>query len=379
MFANKRPLEVSGMALYADLKARIRESDTEEAIEILQDMWEQEVDMRRLTACLVEPASASLQLRFDTPHAMICLDSLFQLLDMIPSRDRLFFVEWYIRYLCGLPKLFLDFKETERIGTLGAKHVKKGYVRSLLEHKVNNAFFYALRFIEEEGLEAFLKQCLGIATHEVDFLGHVFIYTHTLSRLCRLIDPKQAKTLIFQVTEFLSRRARIEADRLEKEGRELDSLVPMALERINILGHNAIFAHKINQVVDHLEGRFIEHLSAQLVRNVDNSPDRLSRDDIDEMLGGVREKTKDPLGALKQSLTRGKERQSIYYCRLYLEEFGLTAELFSMLAKSLAGKDPVQPHYVVFPQAAFDLAQTVDQPYVEVALARVIRMVNGHD
>jgi len=367
------------MTLYADLQTKIQESDAEEAIEILHDMWEQEVDMGRLTSCLVEPASASLQLRFDTPHAMICLDSLLQLLDIIPSRDRLFFVEWYVRYLSGLPKLSLDFKKTERIGTLGAKHAKKGYIRSLLEHKVNNAFFYALRLVEEEGLEVFLEQCLEIAAHEVDFLGHVFIYTHTVSRLCRLIGPKQLKCLIFQVTEFLSRRARVEADRLQKEGRELDSLVPMALERINILGHNTIFAHKVNQVVDHLEGRFIEHLSAQLVRNMDNSPDLLSRDDIDELVGGLKEETKDPLGALRQSLTRGKDRQSIYYCRRYLEEFGLTAELLSMLAKSLTAKDPIQPHYVIFPQAAFDLAQNVDQSYAEVALARVIRMVNGHD
>ena len=365
------------MTLYADLQTRIQESDAQEAIEILQEIWEQEVDRDKLTACFVEPASASLQLRFDTPHAMICLDSLFQLLDMIPSKDRLFFVQWYVHYLSGLPKLFLDFKETERFGTLGVKHAKRGYVRSLLEHKVNNAFFYALRFIEEEGLEAFLKQCLEIASHEVDFLGHVFIYAHTVSRLCRLIEARQVKTLIFQMTEFLSRRARIEGESLQKEGRELDSLVPMALERINILGHNTILAHKISQVVDLMEGRHIEHLSAQLVRNVENSSDRFSRDDLNDMLGGVADNTRDQFGALRRSLTRGKERESIYHCRLYLEEFGLSAELLSLLAKSLAAKDPTQPHAIIFPQAVFDLAQTVDQPYVEVALARVILMITG--
>ena len=365
------------MTLYADLQARIQESDAQEAIEILEDIWEQKVDMDKLTACLVEPASASLQLRFDTPHAMICLDSLLQLLNVIPSKDRLFLVQWYVRYLSGLPKLFLDFKQIERFGTLGVKQAKRGYVRSLLEHKVNNAFFYALRFIEEEGLEAFLKQCLDIASHEVDFLGHVFIYTHAVSRLCRLIEGKQAKTLIFQMTEFLSRRARIEGENLQKEGRELDSLVPMALEHINILGHNTILAHKISQIIDLMEDRYIENLLAQLVRNIENSSDRFSRDDLDDMLEGFSDDTKDPLGALRRSLTRGKERQSIYHCRLYLEEFGLTAELLSMVAKFLTAKNPAQPHAIIFPQAIFDLAQTVDQPYVEVAMARVILMVTG--
>lgn len=372
-------MEVNFMSLYVDLQRKIQESYAEEAIEILQSTWEQGIEMDRLTACFVEPASANLQLRFDTPHAMICLDSLFQLLDLIPSKDRLYFLQWFVRYLSGLPKLFLDFKETEKIGTLGAKHTKKGYVRSLLEHKVNNAFYYALRFVEEEGMESYLHQCLEIAAHEVDFLGHVFIYTHTLGRLCRLVEPKQAKTLIFQLTEFLARRARVDADSLQKEGREVDSLIPMALERINILGHNAIFANKINQVVDHLEDRYIEHLSSQLVRNVENSPDRFSRDDIEEMLGGVRDETKDPLGALRKSLARGNDKQSIYYCRLYLENFGLTGELFSTLAKFLAVKDPAQPHYIIFPQAVFDLAQIVDQPNVELALARVIRMISRLD
>lgn len=367
------------MSLYVDLQGKIQESDAEEAIEILQSIWEQGIDMANLTACFVKPASASLQLRFDTAHAMICLDSLLQLLRLIPTNDHPYFLQAFVRYLSGLPRLSLDFKETEKIGTLGLKHPKRGYVRSLLEHKVNNAFYYALRIVEEEGLESFLHQCLEIAVHEVDFLGHVFIYTHTLGRLCRMVEPKQAKPLIFQLTEFLARRARVEPDSLQKEGREVDSLIPMALERINILGHNAIFAHKINQAVDYLEGRYIAHLCFQLVRNVETSPDRFSRDDMEEMLGGTKDEAKDPLGALRKSLARGNDGQSISYCCRYLEDFGLTGELFSTLAKSLAAKDPAQSHYIIFPQAVFDLAQLVDQPQVELALARVIRMICGHD
>jgi len=375
----EKPVGANFMTLYVDFQKRIQESDAEEAIEILQDIWGQGIDMDRLTACFVEPAATSLQLRFDNPHALICLDSLLQLLDLIPAKDRLYFVQWFVRHLSGLPRLSLDLKQTERIGRFGAKSAKKGYIRSLLEHKVNNAFYYALRFVDEEGLEGYIHQCLEIASHEVDFLGHVFIYTHTLGRLCRLVEPKQAKTLIFQLTEFLARRARVQADSLQKEGREVDSLIPMAFERVNILGHNTILAHKINQVVDHLGGRYIEHLSSQLVRNLENSPDRFSREDMEEMVAGFSDKTKDPLGALRKSLTKGNDRQSIYYCRLYLEDFGLTAELFSTLAKSLAARDPAQPHYIIFPQAVFDLAQIVDQSYVEIAMARVIRMISGQE
>ncbi len=367
------------MSLYPDLQRRIQEAEAEEAIEILHSLWEQGIDTNSLTACLVEPAAASLQLRFDTPHAMICLDSLLQLLDLIPPPDRLYFLEWFVRYLSGLPKLFLDFKETEKIGTLGVKDARKGYARSLLEHKVNNAYYYAIRFVEERGLESFIHHCLEIAAHEVDFLGHVFIYSHTLGRLCRNVDPKVAKTLIFQLTEFLARRAQVGTEVSRKEGREVDSLIPIAFERINILGHNTIFAHKINQAVDHLEGRYVEHLCSQLIRNIENSPDRFSRDDMDEMVAGIRDDTRDPLGALRKSLTRGNSRQSIYYCRRYLEDFGLTGEFSSTLVRFLAAKDPVQPHYIIFPQAVFDLAQSVDQPNIELALSRVIRMICGQD
>ncbi len=363
------------MSLYLDLERRIQESDAEEAVEILQGIWDQGIDLERLTASFLEPAATSLQLRFDTPHALICLDSLIQLLNAIPSNDHFHFLQWFVRYLSGLPRLFLDFEKTEKIGTLGIKHAGKGYARSLLEHKVNNAFYYALRSVEEEGLECYLHQCLEISAHEVDFLGHVFIFTHTLGRLCRLVEPKLVRSLMFQLTEFLARRARMEPNSLQKEGREVDILILMALERINILGHNAILAHKINQVVDHLEGRYIQHLCSQLVRNIENSPDRFSREDLEEMLGGLKDHTKDPLDALRKSLTRGNGRRSIYYCRLYLENFGLTGELFSMLARFLTAKDPAQPHYIIFPQAVFDLAQIVDQPIAELALARVIRMI----
>ncbi len=365
------------MSRYPDLQRKIQEAEVEEAVEVLQSIWEEGIDPDRLTACFVEPAAASLQLRFDTPHAMICLDSLLQLLDLIPSADHLYFLESFVRYLSSLPKLFIDFKETEKIGALGAKDPRKGFVRSLLEHRVNNAFYYAIRSVEEKGLESFIHHCLEIAAHEVDFLGHVFIYTHTLGRLCRRVDSKQAKTLIFQLTEFLARRAQVETEVLQKEGRDVDSLIPDALERINILGHNTILAHKINQVVDFLESPYIEHLSSQLIRNVENSPDRFSRDDLEEMLGGMQDETKDPLGALRQSLTRGNSRQSLYYCRRYLEDFGLTGELCSTLAKCLVAKDPVQPHFIIFPQAVFDLAQSLDQPNIELAMARVIRMATG--
>lgn len=371
--------EVNLVSLYLDLQRKIEESDAREATEILQSLYEQGIDRDSLRACFVEPAAESLQLKFDTPHAMICLDSLFQLLDVIPSANHPYFLEWFVRYLSGLPKLFFDFRETEKIGTLGTKDPRKGYARSLLEHKVNDAFYYAIRCVEERGLESFIQRCLEIAAHEVDFLGHVFIYTHTLGRLCRCVDPKQAKNLIFQLTEFLARRARVEANSLQKEGREVDSLIPMALERINILGHNTIFAHKINQVVDLLEGRHIEHLSFQLIRNVENSPDRFSRDEMEEILGGVRDDTKDPLGALRESLNRGNSRKSIYYCRVYLENFGLTGDLCTILAKTLTARDPAQPHYIIFPQAVFDLAQSMDQPNIELAMARVIRMIDGLD
>jgi len=97
------------------------------------------------------------------------------------------------------------------------------------------------------------------------------------------------------------------------------------------------------------------------------------------MVGGIKDHAKDPLDALRKSLTRGNGRQSIYYGRLYLEDFGLTGELFSTLARFLAAKEPAQPHYVIFPQAFFDLAQIVDQPHAELALARVIRMISGLD
>ena len=112
---------------------------------------------------------------------------------MIPSKDHLCFLEGFVRYLSGLPKISLDFKGVEYIGSLGVKSGKKGYVRSLMEHKVNNAFYYALRFVEEEDLESYLRHCLEIAAHEVDFLGHVFIHTHSLSRLCRRVKPRQAQ------------------------------------------------------------------------------------------------------------------------------------------------------------------------------------------
>lgn len=367
------------MSLYADLQQKIFESEGEEAVEILQTILEEGTDTEQLIASLAHPASASLQLRFDTPHAMIYLDSLSQLLDVVPPRDRPFFLGLFIRYLSSLPKLSFDFKRIERTGTLGVKPATKGYVRSLMEHKVNNAFYYALRFIEEEGLESFLHQCLEIAAHEVDFLGHVFIYTHCVGRLCRQAGPNQIPSLVFQLTEFLARRARMEADGLNREGREVESLIPLALERINILGHNAIFGHKILQAVDHLESRYIEHLCAQLVRNVENSPDSFSRENIEETLGRGTKHTRDPLGALKKSLTKGSYRESLSYCRQYLEAFGATGELISTLARFLTMKDPGQPHYVIFPQAIFDLARAVDPPYAEIALARVVRMVNGLD
>ena len=124
------------MSLYVDLQRRIYESDSEEAIEILQSIWEQRADMGQLTACFLEPASASLQLRFDTPHAMICLDSLSQLLEMIPSRDHLYFLEGFVRYLSGLPKISIDFKGIEYIGSLGIKSGKKDALELAKERMV---------------------------------------------------------------------------------------------------------------------------------------------------------------------------------------------------------------------------------------------------
>jgi len=162
------------MSLYLDFERRIQESDAKEAVEILQGIWDQGINMDRLMASLLEPAATSLQLRFDTPHALICLDSFIQLLHAIPSNDHLYFLQWFARYLSGLPRLFLDFEKTEKIGTLGIRHARKGYARSLLEHKINNAFYYALRFVVDT-FNTSLRSWSGISkTHLTTFPGRTW-------------------------------------------------------------------------------------------------------------------------------------------------------------------------------------------------------------
>jgi hypothetical protein len=101
-------MEVASMSLYVDFQTRIQESDIEEAIEILHDILEQGIDMKRVTACFVEPASASLQLRFATPHAVICLDSLTQLLNVIPAKDQAYFLQGFKQTAKPVPSVPKD-------------------------------------------------------------------------------------------------------------------------------------------------------------------------------------------------------------------------------------------------------------------------------
>jgi hypothetical protein len=207
----------------------------------------------------------------------------------------------------------------------------------------------------------------------VDPLGHVFIYTATALRLLRKCDPSHRRGVLLAMAEYLGRNATVDEPTLLDDDRPVEELLPRAFERINILGHNVIYAAELKISLPRVEPRLRRHLVGQLARNVQENDCDLSYDQYcsQRQYEGCVE---DWRTCLERAFAEGDPARGFAaVAEACVPEAGVPA-LRQALITLFARIQTLQPHYLIYPAATCALTDHVDSRVGELAFAQLVKM-----
>jgi hypothetical protein len=318
------------------------------------------------------PAAHGLQLHYDTPHQMICLDSCRRLARACKTQAGQALREYLADYIEGEPQLLRPAACLSAQGRPDAEDDIAGMRASLAEGKVFNATFYALHLSGPSSADALTGAALELAAREVDGLGHVFIYTDSALRLAAHCQAEVRAEILLSLMEFLSRKALHQETLLLQERSGLPALIARATERVGLLGHNIIYARSLVLREGDLDDGLLQHARAQLARNIDDSEDEFTAARLRKVAplppDGPPRLRLPPLAA------SGDEEAAMGAVRGYVAEGTDAQDIVDGLVLSFCQVDVRQPHYLIFPEAVLFLCDCMEAPQRELALAQLARM-----
>jgi hypothetical protein len=238
---------------------------------------------------------------------------------------------------------------------------------------VFDAFFYARTMVEGARFEALAARLRHIAGQEVDSLGHVFIYTTTALRLIPLCAGAARNLVLLALMEYIARKARVRTAARLSEERSLRDLLPGAFERINILGHNVIYAEELRRSLSDFDPEMRTHLLGQLARNIHDAKSTLTREAYDRMLSDAPDGDGSTQARIEAAFREDDLPAGIGAVGHALEQpDGLTA-LRDALLPLFARIDTPQPHYLIYPAATFALLDGAPEALAPLAVGQLVQ------
>jgi hypothetical protein len=364
-------------------------NDEEAVVRCVRRLHAQGTSYGELLMSLAPRAAQTLELRFATPHAMYPLEHVIRCLPALSERGQAQVADAYVRYLAVKPRTLFAVEPGRAHGEPFFADLERGLVRSLAEKRVLDAFFYASKLADAGRADALCDCLRELASHEVDGLGHVFIFTTTA--LLLLARSKEARPYVtMALVEFLSRRALVEDWTELSEKRSLRDLLPLVFERINILGHNIIYANQLRGELDRFRPARRRHLLAQLARNIEASETPLTYDRYRKRVDRAPRASGDPIRRLKRAFADGDLDAGYRALADAWRDDTSREQLRETLLVLFARLDTHQPHFVAYPQATFELLEAdsakvatgyvgglVEEDVAELGLAQLVTMGIG--
>jgi hypothetical protein len=319
-------------------------------------------------------AARTLQLRFATPHAMIALNWAIRALEGLTSVQANAVAEACVRFLAASPKLHVDVAERSTGGEVGDADPLDGLERSLSEHRVFDAGFYVSNLLGEGRYVALAEFAMELASRRVGSLGHVLIYTINALKMLSRSSLADAGLVALALSEFLSRRAMHEEPKAHPYGSTLPDLLSRLVERPGLLGHNVILAAEVAPALHGFSEKRKDHILAQLAENVDRSDEMLT---AERYLGMQKRPVSDAGGGLEQlvhAFRAGAVADAMAPLAACWRDPKARGALRGVLLALFAGIDAHEPHYLIYPQATFSLAEVVGERFGELAVAQLVAL-----
>jgi hypothetical protein len=367
------------------LATAIRACQPKEASELLRPCWRALSDSRTLIETLLPLTLEAIDLRFPDLHSVKLADALYHLAPEIPSDLQLSLMDAFVKHLASVAKVSLPVADGHVSGFFLAQKPSEGLLKAIARRRTLNAYYYALRLVEEESATDLENLSLRLAARDVGRYGQIFTCLDSAVWMGDMLGPSDRKYLFFRTMEYLAREAATEDPaELRPAPASPEAIVALAAGQAGFFGHNLILAQRLLRRQDRLPEAWRGHLWAQLHEQI-TQPEPGSEDHwpldatrIAETIGGFTDSGADPVDGLIDAIGHQRVGPALYYLQRQIEADALSPKLLGAVLKGAlqADRDPIDPYIIVMPWAAWSLArQTADPALASLIMSQAVSML----
>lgn len=363
------------------LATAARNSQIKEASDFLRPCWRSLPDSRTWLEALLPLTLEAVDLREPDLATVKLVEAVYHVIPDLPGELQLPLLDAFVKHLASMAKVSLPLAEGQIAGYFKAQKPREGFLQAIAQRRVLNAFFYAEREIDEASATAFGDLCLQVAARAIGPRGQLFTSIDSLVWLSGQLAPSDQRYATFRLAELLAGQAAPEAPAsLSVPKQAPEQIVAAAAHQAGFFGTNLILAHRIQRRSARLGPEWSGHLWAQLEARIEatasSSEDDWSLDDATLAVRMGREcpATTSPAEALADAIKGQQDDAALVYLDQELQASGLSSKLLSALIKGALGadRDPLDPHSVILPWAAWSLARQAEPALARLMLAQVV-------
>lgn len=367
------------------LATAIRACQPKEASDLLRPCWRALSDSRTLIETLLPLTLETIDLRFPDLHTVKLADALYHLAPEIPAELQLSLMDAFVKHLASVAKVSIPVADGHISGYFLAQKPSDGLHKAFARRRTLNAYYYALRLVEEESETDLEDLCLQVAARDVGRFGQIFTCIDSLVWMGDMLGPSDRKYLVFRMVEYLAREAAT-ADPvpLRSAPAAPEALVTAAAGQAGFFGHNLILAQRLLRRQDRLPEAWRGHLWAQLHEQTaaaepgsdDHWP--LDAGRITALIGDFQDTATEPADGLVTAIQQQQVGASLYFLQRQLEAESLSPKLLGAILKGAlqADRDPIDPYIVVMPWATWSLArQATDPAQAALIMSQAVSML----
>lgn len=363
------------------LATAARNSHIKEASNFLRPCWRSLPDSRTWLEALLPLTLEAVDLRTPDLATVKLADAVYHLIPDLPGEMQLPLLDAFVKHLASMAKVSLPLAEGQVTGYFKAQKPREGFLQAIAQRRVLNAFYYAEREIEDESTTALNDLGLQVAARAIGPRGQVYTSTDSLVWLSGLLAPSDHRYLTFRLAELLAGQAAPEAPsplRVPKQSPE--QIVAAAAHQAGFFGSHLILAHRIQRRSTRLGPDWSGHLWAQLEEQIETVASGSPEDSpLDEAALAARidqgqAATETPVDAVVDAIKGQQVDAALAYLDQALQGSGLTDKLLGALIKGALGadRDPIDPHSLLLPWAAWSLARQAEPALARLILAQAV-------
>ena len=338
----------------------INDSDQKSAINEFERQWQLFPWYKRYLTLIFPAAAKCLELKYPSPHNLKYHHTLWKMCENLTGETAKFLLKRYIQYICRRARFIPPLNPPSITGSLNAKSSLTGLHDSLEERAFHNALYYLMKLRQEKGFLLPAMEILRKCAAKIDPLGHHFTCPHGIIEAGLVSERINETYALTALLDYTFKFADLTPFEFKKPRQSFDNLLHKTAQAPGLLGHNLIFAHRIDCYADSLGENWRPHLQYYLEKNMENKSPQYTAEMIDS-IPTDEQIISHPLRRLRQAILNSDIDLARSIIVQSSKSLDFTADIFPAMIAIMACVNLEEAHFYTYPLAVKEMSQKYPQ------------------